>query len=75
MPKKVETTKIDKSDWTWQVMRRCQNTHGIVVREDHIGIPVTRERAIEVQTYKNINENRTGVTYIIKNTEPVATKN
>jgi hypothetical protein len=73
MPKKMIT--VDKSEWTWQVMRRCRNARGIVVREDHIGIPVTRERAIEVQTYKNINENRTGVTYIIKNTKPDPAKN
>jgi hypothetical protein len=73
MPKKM--IEIDKSEWTWQVMRRCRNTFGIVVREDLIGIPVSREKAIEVQTYKNLNENRTGVTYVIKNIKPVATKN
>jgi hypothetical protein len=73
MPKKMTT--VDKSEWTWQVMRRCRNTRGIVVREDFVGIPVTRERAIEVQTYKSLNENRTGVTYVIKNVNPAAAKN
>jgi len=66
---------VDKSEWTWQVVRRCRNARGIVVREDFVGIPVTRERAIEVQTYKSLNENRTGVTYVIKNVNPAATKN
>jgi hypothetical protein len=66
---------IDKSEWTWQVMRRCKNPRGIVVREDFVGIPVTRERAIEVQKYKSLNENRTGVTYIVKNIKPDQTKN
>lgn len=66
MSKKSTAPSIDKTDWTWQVMRRCRNELGIVVREDFIGIPITRERATEVVTYKNLNENRTGVTYFIK---------
>jgi hypothetical protein len=73
MPKKMN--EVDKSEWTWQVMRRCKNQRGIVVREDFVGIPVTRERAIEVQKYKSLNEGRTGVTYIIKNIKPDQTKN
>jgi|LakMenEpi03Aug12_release.lakeMendotaPanAssembly.Ray.scaffolds.fasta_scaffold38162_4 hypothetical protein len=73
MPNKM--TVVDKSKWTYQVIRRCQNRDGFVVREDFVGIPVTRERAIEVQTYKSRSEKRTGVVYIIKNIKPDQTKN
>lgn len=70
MPRKSTALPIDKTDWTWQVVRRCRNELGIAVREDFIGIPVNRERATEIMTYKNLNENRTGVTYFIKDVAP-----
>lgn len=70
MNKKSTAPQIDKTDWTWQVTRQCRNELGIVVREDAIGIPVSREKAIEIQTYKNLNNNRTGVRYCIKDATP-----
>lgn len=73
MGKKMKV--VDKSTWTWQVMKRHRNESGDVIREERIGIPLVHDRALEVQTYKSTCEVRTGVTYFVTEVDPLAAQN